>query len=54
MQKPLARIGLTLHDVDLMELNDSFARQAVAMARQPGHRRAGRARVRPPCCSASA
>jgi 3-oxoadipyl-CoA thiolase len=36
VQKLLARTGLTLHDVDLMELNEAFASQAIAVLRQLG------------------
>ena len=36
VQKLLARTGLTLHDIDLIELNEAFAAQALAVMRQLG------------------
>jgi acetyl-CoA acetyltransferase len=45
-QKPLARAGLTLHDVDLMELNEFFAGLAITVLRQPGPA-AGAGRLNP-------
>lgn len=34
--KLLARLGLALHDVDIIELNEAFAAQALAVTRQLG------------------
>ncbi|MFL5255381.1 MAG: 3-oxoadipyl-CoA thiolase [Rhodopila sp.] len=36
VQKLLARTGLTLHDIDIMELNEAFASQSIAVLRQLG------------------
>ena len=36
VQKLLARTGLTLHDIDVIELNEAFAAQGLAVLRQLG------------------
>jgi 3-oxoadipyl-CoA thiolase len=36
VQKLLARTGLTLNDIDIIELNEAFAAQALAVTRQLG------------------
>ena len=39
-KQALRRAGMSINDIDLVEINEAFAVQVIASARELGHRRA--------------